>query len=214
MENRESNYVKVMEKWRQDFVTWDHEALCAKVGIHTYDEEAVRLSYFGVPHEIDRKTGRISCPGDVSYEPGFDEALAIYNFFYYAKEGAENSGEWVHFRNVKDAGVFENAFEHLVLEPFAAYFSGRTEDFMAAGEGLGFLPLPYGDASFQVPAFSGIPLRVVFWDGDEEFPAKINLLFDKNITEFIHPESVTMLGSECMRYFKEADGADPGGRRR
>ena len=37
MEGRESNYVKVMERWRQDFLTWDQEALCRKVGIDTYD---------------------------------------------------------------------------------------------------------------------------------------------------------------------------------
>ena len=39
MENKESNYVKVLEKWRQDFVIWDQEALCKKVGLDTYDKE-------------------------------------------------------------------------------------------------------------------------------------------------------------------------------
>lgn len=202
MEGRESNYVKVMERWRQDFLTWDQEALCRKVGIDTYDGEAIRLDYFGIPHEIDRRTGRISCPGRPGHEPGFDETLAIYNFLYYAEEGAANSGEWVHFRDVKSAGVFEGAFERQVLGPFAAYFAGRPEAFREAGERLGYAPLNYGDGAFQVPAFFCIPLRVIFWDGDEEFPAKVNILFDKNITSFIHPESVVMLGSECMRYFE------------
>lgn len=202
MESRESNnYVKVMEKWRQDFLTWDQEALCRKVGIDTYDGGAIRLDYFGIPHEIDRKTGQIRVPGRADHEPGFDEVMAIYNFLYYAEEGAENSGEWVHFRDVKSAGVFEGAFERQVLGPFAEHFAGRPEAFREAGERLGCVPLPYGDGSFQVPAFSCIPLRVIFWDGDEEFPAKVNILFDKDITSFIHPESVVMLGSECMRYF-------------
>lgn len=200
-ERTTDNYKKVMEKWRQDFLSWDQEALCAKVGLDTYDADVIRLSYFGEPHEIDRKTGQIRCLGKPGHKPGFDETMAIYNFLYYAKAGAENSGEWVHFRDVKAAGVFEDAFERQVLKPFAKAFEGRTEEWKAAGERMGFFPLPYGDAAFQVPAFFCIPLRVIFWDGDEEFPAKINILFDKNITEFIHPESVVMLGSECVRYF-------------
>ncbi len=201
MENKESNYVKVLEKWRQDFVIWDQEALCKKVGLDTYDKEWIRLSYFGIPYEIDRRTGRIRKAGQSDYEPVFDEAMAIYNFFYYAKAGAVNSGEWVHFRDVKDAGVFEGAFERQVLEPFARAFAGRPEAFREAGERLNYMPLSHGDVSFQIPAFFCIPLRAIFWDGDEEFPAKVNLLFDKNITSFIHPESVVMLGVECMRHF-------------
>ena len=199
----EDNYAKVAEKWRQDFVTWDHEAMCKKLGIGTYDAEAIRMDYFGIPHRIDRRTGKISCPGRQGYEPVFDEAMAIYNLFYYAKEGAKNSGDWIHLRNVRGAGVFEAAFEKQVLIPFANHFSGKTEEFKAVGKKMGFFPLIYGDASFQIAAFFCIPLRVIFWDGDEEFPAKVNILFDRNITDFTHPESVVMLGMECMRYFVE-----------
>ena len=125
----------------------------------------------------------------------------IYNLFFYSKEGAENSGVWVNFRDVKSAGVFDLAFNNQVLTPFAKAFEGRLSDFKRIGEELGFLPLPYGDAGFQVPAFSCLPARVLFWDRDEEFPAKITILYDKNVTEFIHPESVVMVGSECMRCF-------------
>ena len=198
-----SNYEKVLEHWRRKFLTWDAAALCEQAGIHDYDEDSIRLLYFGIPHRIDRKTGRITCPEKPDYEPGFDEIMAVYSLLYYAKEGAKNSGEWVHFRDVKDAGVFEAAFERQVLIPFEKHFSGRTAKFRAAGEALGFLPIPYGDAAFQVPVFSCIPMRVIFWDGDEDFPAKINLLYDRNVTDFTHAETVVMLGAECMRYFME-----------
>ncbi|MCI8465743.1 MAG: DUF3786 domain-containing protein [Lachnospiraceae bacterium] len=201
MESRTSNYMKVMETWRKGFLTWDQEALCRKLGIDTYDKAVIRLSYFGIPHEIDRKTGRITCPQMPGYDPGFNEVMAIYNFLYYAKEGAKNSGEWVHLREVKDVGIFEDAFERQVLAPFAKRFAGRGQELKEAGERMGFLPLSYGDVSFQIPAFFCVPLRMIFWDGDEEFPAKVNLLFDRNITSFTHPESVVMLGAECMRYF-------------
>lgn len=197
----ESNYTKIVEGWRRDFLTWDHEAICRKLKITDYDEDSIRLPYFGIPHSVDRKTGKISCPARPEYEPGFDEIMAIYNLFYYSEEGAENSGEWVNFRDVKKAGVFASAFEKQVLRPFAEAFDGKTASFLAAGKKLGFMKLSYGDGAFQVPAFSCIPIRVIFWEGDEEFPTTVNILFDKNVIKFTHPETVVLLGSECRRYF-------------
>lgn len=203
-DSTESNYYKVTEKWRKDFLKWDHEAICRKLKITDYDEGSIRLPYFGILHSVDRKTGAVSCLGEPWHEPGFDEIMAVYNLFYYSEEGAENSGEWVHFRDVRNAGVFEDAFERQVLRPFAEAFAGKTEAFAQAGRKLGYLPLDYGDAAFQVPAFPGIPIRVIFWDGDDEFPASVTILYDKNIIHFIHPENVVMLGSECMRLFCRA----------
>ena len=58
-----SNYHKVTERWRQEFLEWDHEAVCRKLGITDYDEDSIRLSYFGILHSVDRKTGKICCPG-------------------------------------------------------------------------------------------------------------------------------------------------------
>lgn len=198
----DSNYTKVVEEWRKKFLTWDQEAICRKLHINTYDENEILLRYFGVLHRIDRKTGEITCPEKPEYRPGFDESMAFYNYFYYSREGAVNSGEWVNFRDVKSAGVFDLAFRNQVLIPFAESFSSHLKEFREAGEKQGFLPIPYGDAGFQVQAFPGVPMRVVFWDGDEEFPARITILYDKNVTDFIHPENVVMLGSDCMRTFQ------------
>ncbi len=210
-QNRTSHYEQVAEQWRQRFLTWDQEEIIRKLHIADYDETSIRLSYFGILHAVDRRTGRISCPDRPDYEPVFNEVMAIYNFFYYAEENAENSGEWVHFRDVKDAGVFEDAFERQVLKPFAEAFAGKPERFREAGARLGFTPLSYGDAGFLVPAFEKVPLQVIFWDGDEEFPASVNLLFDRNIIRFIHPEDVVLLGMECMRYFMEEENQLPDG---
>ncbi len=196
-----SNYEKLSEQWRRDFLGWDQEAMCRKLGITDYDEDSIRLSYFGIRFRIDRKTGLISRPGEPEYVPSFNTQMAIYHLLFYSSEHPRNSGEWVNFREVKNAGVFEKAFEKIVLRPFAQAFDGRTEAFEEAGRKLGFVPIPYGDAAFEVPAFSCIPIRVMFWDGDEEFPAKLTMLFDRNITQFTHPETVVLLAEECMGFF-------------
>ena len=54
-------------------------------------------------------------------------------------------------------------------------------------------------------AFACIPVTFLFWDGDDEFPAQGNILFDASATDFIHVESVVTLASVGLQ--KLADHA-------
>ena len=49
-----------------------------------------------------------------------------------------------------------------------------------------------------------IPVKLMFWDGDDEFPAQANLLFDRSATDFIHIESVVTIATELLRQLSEA----------
>ena len=46
-------------------------------------------------------------------------------------------------------------------------------------------------------------MRVLFWEGDEEFPAQANLLFDRSAPDFIHVESVVTIASAALRHLAE-----------
>ena len=60
------------------------------------------------------------------------------------------------------------------------------------------------NAGFLLPAFDCIPVKLMFWDGDDEFPAQANLLFDRSATDFIHIESVVTIATELLRQLSEA----------
>ena len=55
--------------------------------------------------------------------------------------------------------------------------------------------LPWSDAGYELKAFECIPVRFLFWDGDDEFPAQGNVLFDASATDFIHGESVVTIAA-------------------
>ena len=60
---------------------------------------------------------------------------------------------------------------------------------------LGGKKLPWSDMGYELSAFECIPVRFLFWEGDEEFPAQGNLLFDAGVTDFIHGESIVTIAS-------------------
>ena len=55
-------------------------------------------------------------------------------------------------------------------------------------------------------AFDWMPVAVLFWDGDDEFAAQANLLFDADITDFIHEETVCCIAADVIRRLTEEAG--------
>ena len=65
---------------------------------------------------------------------------------------------------------------------------------------------PQGDVGYQINAFACEPMRFYFWDRDEEFEAQANMLFDSEITEFMHEENVVCVAADAVYYLTLAAG--------
>ena len=61
-------------------------------------------------------------------------------------------------------------------------------------------------SGFLLKAFECIPVRLNFWDADEEFPAQANLLFDSSATDFNHEESIATIATEGMYQLADVAG--------
>ena len=54
--------------------------------------------------------------------------------------------------------------------------------------------MPAGDASFILPAMPRIPLQYILWEGDDEFPPSVQLLFDSSVDRYLPLEDIVVLG--------------------
>ena len=138
--------------------------------------------------------------------PGFDTVMNIYNTFYYASEHPVASGNLVAFRQVKRVYPFEAAYRRTIISKLQTIFSGKTQELKMACEALGGTPLPQGDVGYMLPVFPFLNIAVLFWDGDEEFDAQANMLFDSEITEFMHEENVVCVAADAVYYLTLAAG--------
>ncbi|HJB28148.1 MAG TPA: DUF3786 domain-containing protein [Candidatus Blautia faecavium] len=189
-------YKEVCEKWRKEFLAMDVEAAAQKLTGILVTEEEIRLTYFKEPCAISRVTGKAKNLKTGEEIEDFRNLMILYHLFYYSKEVPFLSGEWVPFRQLKTAGIFDQAYRKMVLEPLAKKFSGKLDLLEKAAEGLGYEKKSYGDISVEIPVFDCLSLILIFWDGDEEYPAQANFLFDKNIIDFTHPETVVLIAEE------------------
>lgn len=202
MKAEKSNYEQVIENWRRKFLEMDQVALIRKFDLEA-DDEALYITYFYRKLRIDRKNGVIT---DQGVRPGFDTVMNIYNTFYYAAEHPVASGNLVAFRQVKRVYPFEAAYRRTIIFRLQKTFSGKTAELKKACEILGGTPLLQGDVGYVLPVFPFLNIAVLFWDKDEEFDAQANMLFDSEITEFMHEENVVCVAADAVYYLTRAAG--------
>lgn len=204
-ENRQSNYDQVIENWRLKFLEMDQEELIRKFQLEA-DEEFLYIIYFSKRFRIDRKNGFITEDGK---SPGFDTVMNIYNTFYCSAAHPVASGNLVAFRQVKRVYPFEAAYRRTIIFRLQELFAGKTEELRKACEALGGTLLPQGDVGYVLPVFPFLNIAVLFWDKDEEFEAQANMLFDSEITEFMHEENVVCVAADAVYYLTLAAGMTP-----
>lgn len=204
-EKAPDNYELTCETWRKIFLDMDQEDLICRFRLE-HDEDAMYITYYGEIYRIDRKNGMITLLDDPDRRISFNTLMSIYNLFYYSKPYARVRGEFVPFRQVKRAAPFDPAFQRTVVRMFARSFEGHSDLLEKACMALKGRPIRQGDVGYVIDAFDCIPVTVVFWDGDDEFEAQANILFDADITDFIHEETVCCIGSDAVRRLSEEAG--------
>lgn len=198
-----NNYEKQREDWRRQFLTMDQADICRRLPEVQKTDTKLILWHYGRRFAVDRQSGEISVLSD-SRPVDITPQLNIYTLFRYAQTAARLTGEWAPFRDLKDGSPFAAAFQNGILAPLAETFCGREERLEKAVRALRGERL--GASGFLLPAFACIPVKLLFWDGDDEFPAQANLLFDRSATDFIHIESIVTVAAEML--YQLADAAE------
>lgn len=204
-EMESGNYEKWCEQWREKFLKMDVEELKARLPELKDEGDYLTIAHFGREFAIGKADGTIKPLKDEEPVSNY-EKLDIYTLFGYVSPGAHFQDDWVSFDKLKDMGPFFPAFQKGIIQPFARMFQGHTQKLEAAFRKLNGVKLPWSDVGYELRAFACIPIRFLFWEGDEEFPAQANVLFDASATDFIHGESIVTIASVGLDKIVRAAG--------
>lgn len=89
-------------------------------------------------------------------------------------------GQWKTFREMPWGEMYIKPYTGRVLTRAAFTFGTRVAAFKAAAEKMGALPLKNGDAGYQFDLIGGYRMRLLVWEGDEEFPPNAQVLYSDN----------------------------------
>ena len=88
------------------------------------------------------------------------------------------AGKLVRPEDLKDGRQFFKGAHELPLGDVARKYGSDKELFLRRAIELGGRPLEFGDASVELLPLPRIPLTLILWLSDEEFPARADALFD------------------------------------
>lgn len=108
------------------------------------------------------------------------------------------TGEWVSFREFEGGDSYIGSFTNRTLIPLKNTFGDRPELLEKAAASLGASRLDLGDVGLCIPVFPKLPLAIVVWRGDEEFPPDVNVLYDKTANDILRTEDLAICGALTM----------------
>ena len=211
-ENIPDNYDKQVDIGRRIFMEYDQDLLIRKFALEA-DEQWIFLTYLNTPCRISRGDGRIEELVDGSWREcrDFGTVMTIYDLLCHHKGDAAPvlRQEWCTVGTFIVTGVSNTG---TFTGKYAAAFDGHMEELKAACAKLGGTlqkRMAGADVTCLIPVTSFFPVLLQFWEGDDEFPPKLMLLWDRNAMDFLHFETTFYLQGDIaqrlLRQFREKE---------
>jgi hypothetical protein len=120
--------------------------------------------------------------------------LSILRYLAHAQDKPP-SGEMVKPSQLPGGDFFASGSHVLPMSALARRFDHREQELARRGEVLGGVQEEHGDAGLKLFPFPRIPIQLIFWFSDDEFPAGATLLVDRSCLEHM---AVDIVWSTCM----------------
>ena len=191
---KQKNYQQAYELACVKIKEMDLEERAKKAGADYQREEygeKVIVRFFGEPYDIQFPQMEFSSPTKKTMSL---VARILLLHYLMRADGSPLTGKWVGYKDIPGGLLYASVFARRVTEPLVRKFGKSAEGFKEIGVKLGGIPAEVGDASFILEIFSCIPFQYVLWEGDEEFPPTVQLLFDASVDHYLSLEDIVVLG--------------------
>ena len=168
------------------------EKIAERSGFKPSDGPSLRIPFLNRTYLVSYPHFEFKDQADSRKEIPLQEQVLILHYLM-AADTPDLSGQWVSYREIPGASFYFGAFVKRAVDPLKKVFGQNISGFCQAAEKLQARKIENGDAGFEFRTFPAVPLQLILWEGDNEFPAEANILFDKTIGRMLSPEDVAWL---------------------
>ena len=104
--------------------------------------------------------------------------------------GRKPSNDWIAYREVPDGSFYYQAFVSRAINPLKGGFGENPDLLRQVAPLLKGEPIAEGDVGFLFKPFPHTPIKLILWQGDDEFPPEGNILLDRSIIEYLSAEDI------------------------
>ena len=111
-------------------------------------------------------------------------------------------GSWKTFREMPWGEMYIKPYTGRVLTRAAFTFGTRIAAFKAACEKMGATPVKHGDAGYEFCLIGDYRMRILVWEGDDEFPPNAQVLYSDNFADGFAAEDRVVAGDILISTIK------------
>jgi len=175
----------VHEHYWEQLAGRDRNEIALRAGCtYTAESDCLAILLLNRLYQVDLANGTIRPATETTErtEAGFIEQLCILAYLVHAKD-LPRTGRLVRAEKLDAGGFFFRGSHRLPVEKLEKAFGSDPQQLHQAGRMLKALPQAFGDAAIEISVLPRIPLTIIIWAADEEFPARASILFDQSVAE-------------------------------
>jgi len=161
----------------------------------------MEISFFGKTYTIHPETCEFHSP-DESVISLVTKGVILH--YILRADGCPLARKFITYGEIPGGLSYAGVFRRRVILPFLSAFGQDLERFKKVAKTYQGVPALLGDAAFTFQIFPRIPVTLVLWEGDEEFPAAGKMLFDAAIDHYLDLEDVVVMGEMIVGRLKAA----------
>lgn len=189
---RIDDYINARKLARQELAGIPFEDILNRSGFESPSRNTFQVTFLDRTYFISYPQFEFSDRAEGEKEIPLQEQVLILHYML-APVVPPPTHIWIAYREIPGAAFYFGAFEKRAVEPLKKVFGNNLAGFSRAARKLQAQAIENGDAGFEIRALPGVPLQLILWAADDEFPAAANILFDQNIGQILLPEDVAWL---------------------
>jgi putative hemolysin len=123
---------------------------------------------------------------------------------YAEAEPTPETGKLVSFEQLPGGRAYFNTFRKRTTQQIERVFSTKPQMLLKAAELFDATKLEYGDYSVKFYALPLVPIHVILWSSDLEFPTSASILFDSSVSSYLSTEQIAGIGELSAFRLKQA----------
>jgi hypothetical protein len=191
---KHKSYRHAFEVAVQEIRSLDPQVMADRSGC-TYrkreDGAELILNFFGVPHTVIFPEVEILSP--LKKTISLVTKIILLHYLIRA-DGTAERNDLVPYKEVPGGLMYAGVFERRVAASLITAFGQDPQKFLRAGVAMGGESQGFGDVSFLLRVLPRVSVTFVLWQGDDEFPPSIQILFDRSIDRYLSLEDIVVLG--------------------
>ncbi len=176
-------------------------ALCSYDDMDKY----YKISIWGELYKVYPHQYMIKCNNEKHER--FYSYFDLFTIHYLLKvKETDLVNQWISEKDIPGGTTFFRGPHEIPTNFITTHYNDYIEGFKNKCEQLMGSPLPMADAAFAFKIAPRVPVAVLYWKGDDEFPTESKILFDRTIYDHLALDIIYALAvGVCERLGKSVN---------